>query len=124
MARFHVRKVVLPILLILLVEASSYQTQHESKDGNNCPNEPSWDMLLKQATLQFSSTIEVIFRSFALGFGAHLLQYLLFKNNEATYEELAARFRVSAICGLAMASCVFGSSVLIPVKFRLHWFEY
>jgi hypothetical protein len=105
---------------------------YASTSNNQCPDHSppvvesaSWDQLFKLAALQFGSTVEILLRSFALGFGAHLLQYLFFvKNLDVTYDELAGRFKVSAVCGLAMACFVFGSSFFIPTQFRMNWFEY
>jgi hypothetical protein len=116
-------------LLLLLAYAAKTPSSDDDKTNNAAcfgghDDARSWDQLCKGAVLQLGSTVEILLRSFALGFGAHLLQYLLLKNNDATYDELAQRFKVSAVCGVAMACFVFGSSFFIPTHFRMHWFEY
>jgi hypothetical protein len=114
-------------LVLAFVLSVGVHAAAEAKIEEKTPtysSDPSWDDILKTLTLQLGGTVEVLFRSFCLGFGAHMLQYLLIKNNDATYEDLKGRFRVSAVCGLAMACFVFGSSMFVPTQFRLGWFEY
>ena len=118
---------LLPLLfLFLLVVCSSLAARNEAVSDSCSPQFHSWNDLLKRATIQFAGTFEVLLRSFALGFGAHMLKYLLWNNanNVVTYEDLKGRFRVSAVCGLSMASFVFGVSLFLPTQFRVHWFDY
>jgi hypothetical protein len=117
----------LPVLLAHTARVTTNNNYSPDRTSTSPPvvDSAGWDQLFKLAALQLGSTVEILFRSFALGFGAHLLHYLFFvKNLDVTYDELTGRFKVSAVCGLAMACFVFGSSFFIPTQFRMNWFEY
>lgn len=115
---------ILPLNLILFSVSLFASLAAAAQTGSCPPSSGSWDDMLKAAALHFAGTFETLLRSFALGFGAHMLQYMLWTNKDCSFEDIKRRFPISAVCGLVMGSFVFGASFLLPTNFRTHWLDY
>jgi hypothetical protein len=66
---------------------------------------------------------ETLVRSFALGFGARMLKFVIVENDE-DLANLRDRMWKSAVVGLAVAAVVMGLGLFLPVRFRMNWLAY
>ncbi|CAB9519810.1 expressed unknown protein [Seminavis robusta] len=112
-----------------------------------CPEQRIKQVLLRWF-LHWSDTVEVLARSFALGFGLRMLKYILWEDsrtmtvNSSTAEEannssinderdpaeimlraLPSQMKIASISGLSMSALIFGLSLFLPTNFRSNWFQ-
>ena len=106
------------LLLILLLLSVCCDTAAR-KEPDSCPSSsaPSWNDVLKEAVLKYAGIFEDLLRSFALGFGAHMLLFLFWTNKSASLGDIRARIPISVVCGLATASFLFGASLFWTTNF-------
>ena len=112
----HVTFVSLMMLSLVAAATPSFDSTHD-RNGHNANT-----MFMQEALLYMGTTIETWIRAFGLGFGGHVLLYLI-KNPGASYEDVRTRIQVSLICGVAMGCFVFGSSLVVPSSLRNQWFD-
>jgi len=67
-------------------------------------------------------SMETLLRGFALGFGTRMLMFM-FLNDDEAMAKLPQYSKISFWAGLAMASVIFGSSMIIPSSLRALWFD-
>jgi hypothetical protein len=97
------------------------------------PHSPIWIILS-----YFLTSCEVLLRSFTLGFGLRMLAFVFMEyqpappgggdggggGNLLQDVNIRRNIQVAMLTGVALASAVFGSSLFIPVNFRMRWFNY
>ena len=113
---------ILALIAELAVAWDTSTTSSSEGEIRSCATN-TWDDILKDGFVYLAGTAETWIRAFSFGFGAHMLVYI-FRNTNATYDDLKVRFNVSVVCGVAMGCFVFGSSLLLPSYLRQQWFEY
>jgi hypothetical protein len=102
----------------------------------NCPTNEDKDTITDSATtmpliffnaiwsglVYFASTLEVLFRGFSLGFGIRMLKDVLLQHDQ-DLSHIRERLWIAAFAGLAMATFIYGTSLFVPARYRMNWFE-
>lgn len=87
--------------------------------------ETVWDHLWA-----FGTTIELLIRGFALGFGLRMLKFLVLETDTSEYTNTTAKLRsfrsqvlMATVAGISLAAMMHGSSLFIPAHLREDWFS-
>ena len=90
--------------------------------SQTCPSRSIYHDLAFKIIKNIHTTAETALRSFALGFGARLLKFVLV-DKEEELDRLRQRCLKAAVVGVSVASFVLGMSLFLPAKHRAMWFE-
>jgi hypothetical protein len=75
----------------------------------------------------FGTTLELLFRGFALGFGLRLLKALFSPTTTHDSKPIPSvrsqLFVDAAVAGISLAAFLYGSSLFVPAKFREEWYR-
>ncbi|KAL7559134.1 hypothetical protein ACA910_010215 [Epithemia clementina (nom. ined.)] len=90
-----------------------------------CPVCPQdwWDRMLP-ALLYLAATLEVLVRGFMIGFGFKMLHFMILDGQNENLDRLGHRLRVAFVFGISTAFVIIGSSLFLPTKLRIKWFQY
>merc|ERR1719230_1175663 len=136
---YRTRFLLLFIILLTIIIKSSFSFpyhevyQHLNFDDDKCPQCeecPETSTTSLEIFLYFCSTLEVLLRSFAMGFGLKLGHTLLTKTAAAaTTSEAKAdspidrkSLKTCIWAGIAVMCIAFGTSLFIPTNLRTKWF--